>query len=353
MAQQLVIQTAFPGDLFLSIPLLKQLRIYFPDDEIMLMCRKGMKDIYLREKLADHCFEVDKKDASKNKSILNEIKSQDWQRVICPHESYRSAFLVRSLKVREGAVGFKKYWNAPFFSRRVGKDYALPDALRQLSLLAAISPQFDRVYREAGLERFENRSDRAIVTYQKERLPEWASMQLKTPVLSKDRRTIFLAPGSVWQTKRWTLDGYVDLAKTLVRRGDKVVLVGSPPEAELCNAIHAQVPEARNTAGKTNLMELVDLLTTGHGLVCNDSGAMHAAAVAGLPTVAIFGPTTLDLGFRPWQNRATVVQVDLNCRPCGKHGGKKCPIGTHQCMKDVTAETVLKELDRLILPSAL
>lgn len=353
MAQQLVIQTAFPGDLFLSIPLLKQLRVYFPDDEIALMCRKGMKDIYLHEKLADHCFEVDKKEVSKNKSILNDIKAQDWQRVICPHESYRSAFLVRSLKVREEAVGFKKYWNAPFFTRRVRKNYFLPDALRQLSLLAAVSPQFEQVYEGAGLERFNNRSDRFAVTYQKECLPEWASMRLKTPMPSRDRQTVFLAPGSVWPTKRWTLDGYVDLAKALVRRGDEAVLVGSPAEAELCETIQSQVPEARNTAGKTNLMELVDLLTTGHALVCNDSGAMHAAAVAGLPTVAIFGPTTLDLGFRPWQSRATVVQVDLNCRPCGKHGGKKCPIGTHQCMKDITAETVLKELDRLILPSAL
>jgi heptosyltransferase II len=68
----------------------------------------------------------------------------------------------------------------------------------------------------------------------------------------------------------------------------------------------------------------------------------------GIPTVAVFGPTTLDLGYRPWQNRALVVQKDLECRPCGKHGAAKCPLGTHACMKTVRPPDVLTAIDRLL-----
>ena len=94
--------------------------------------------------------------------------------------------------------------------------------------------------------------------------------------------------------------------------------------------------------------QLVDMFTQGTALVCNDSGAMHAAAAAGLPTVAVFGPTVLAQGFRPWQNQAMVVQRRLECRPCGKHGSDKCPIGTHACMEGIEAGEVLEALESLI-----
>jgi heptosyltransferase-2 len=75
---------------------------------------------------------------------------------------------------------------------------------------------------------------------------------------------------------------------------------------------------------------------------------MHAASVTGLPTIAIFGPTVLDFGFRPWNEKSAVVQLDLHCRPCAAHGGKKCPIGTHACMRDLSYRQVEKALFQLL-----
>jgi heptosyltransferase-2 len=133
----------------------------------------------------------------------------------------------------------------------------------------------------------------------------------------------------------------------LMARGYSVVLVGSRDEKALCDQIAAAVPGVENRAGTTGLADLVDLLASGRALVCNDSGAMHAAAAAGLPTVAVFGPTTLDLGFRPWNSSAIVMQRELGCRPCGAHGPQVCPLGTHECMKSVTAVDVLGALAKL------
>jgi heptosyltransferase-2 len=74
---------------------------------------------------------------------------------------------------------------------------------------------------------------------------------------------------------------------------------------------------------------------------------MHMAALSGLPTVAAFGPTTLDLGYRPWSASAAVAQRDLPCRPCGKHGAERCPINSHACMAGLSPATVLGAIEAI------
>jgi heptosyltransferase-2 len=76
---------------------------------------------------------------------------------------------------------------------------------------------------------------------------------------------------------------------------------------------------------------------------------MHLAATSETPSVVIFGPTILEFGFRPWQDRVFVVETHgLACRPCGKHGHKKCPIGTHICMKQISKDEVLEKLQGVL-----
>jgi len=285
----------------------------------------------LREKLVDEVIEVNKKDKASSKKALAKLRAQEWSRVFCPHESFRTALWVRSLKVRDFSVGFKKWWNGWAFSKRVAKPTYLPDALRQLSLLKAVNPKFEIEWSRDVDEALVNSTVRTDVQLTA-RIPEWARMNLRTRGAAENK--IFIAPGSVWPTKMWTREGFRDLAKSLAAKGFKVVMVGAPSERALCESIASEAG-VESLAGKTSIPELIDHLQSGKVLISNDSGAMHSAAVAGLPTVSVFGPTVLEFGFRPWQENAFVVQLDLNCRPCAAHGGKKCPIGTHACMRDL------------------
>jgi ADP-heptose:LPS heptosyltransferase len=158
----LVVQTAFPGDILLSIPLLKQIRTYYPGSRITFLCRAGMGELFLRERLADEVFEVNKKDSASLSATLRKLRSQTWQHVFCPHESYRSAIWVRSLDVEGFTVGFRKWWNFWAFRKRLAKPMHLPDALRQLSLLAYVNPEFRRVWERdvvgAGWKNSESRT---------------------------------------------------------------------------------------------------------------------------------------------------------------------------------------------------
>lgn len=322
---------------------MKRIKEWDAHTPLVLACRPGLGDVFLHFGLADEIVEIDKR--RDGNQALDKLREREWDTLFVPHESVRTALWMRRLRARR-RVGFQHWWNRFAYDRRVLKPQHLPDALRQLSLLVSVDDRLAEMFGSDEIQALSNVDSRKPVDYRTPSIPEWASMRMMTH--QPERSVVFLAPGSVWATKRWTLKGYADLARLLRARGVEVELVGSRGEREICSEIASLVPGVVNSAGETTLVELVQKLNRGLALVSNDSGAMHAAAVADLPTVAVFGPTTLELGFRPWQNRAMVMQIELPCRPCGKHGHHKCPIGTHECMEKIPAGDVLKALDKLL-----
>ena len=99
---------------------------------------------------------------------------------------------------------------------------------------------------------------------------------------------------------------------------------------------HAAGDVGVNLVGQTDLAMLVAAIDQSLVLVTNDSAPMHVAVARGTPVVAIFGPTTPRQGYGPYTDRAVVVERELACRPCSRHGGAQCPIGTHACMKEIS-----------------
>ncbi len=346
--ENLIIQTAYLGDLVLSLPLMRQLVQIDPGRPLAVVCRKGLGDIVRAAGYANRVIEVDKKDAKAWAQQQKELLASDFFHVICPHESVRTALLVARMKVRGKKVGFAKKWNFLAFDIRVKKPVHLPDALRQLSLLTAISSSFAEEFSEIGAtEELWNSNELAgPIDFRKHQIPSWANLSNSGQRVDQSKK-VFIAPGSTWATKRWTVEGFKQLASELVADDWDVVLVGAPNERDLANEIAKVSPKIQNQVGEWSVSETVSEFGKGRGLIANDSGAIHMAALAGLPTVAIFGPTTLELGFRPWQSQAIVMQTPLSCRPCGKHGHDKCPIGTHECMKKISAAEVHAALRNL------
>ena len=370
--RHLIVQTAFLGDLLLGIPFFKALRARFPDDELVLYCRAGLGGLVRRLGLVDTVIEADKSSAESRAIALRELKGLgSFETLFSPHESFRSAILALRIKAKR-KIGYRRFFNAAVFHDRVERPMHLPEALRQLALLAPLDPIWgERLASFASRQKAHGGqlSEDALVD-----VPDWADMT--APALAQLRRSLYkdrsmdarisekvrgliggggedivcVAPGSVWPTKQWTRDGFSRVASDFRARGYKVFVLGSPEEKEICAEVAAS-SGAVSLAGATGLYESAEILALSKILIGNDSGAMHLAAAAATPSVSVFGPTVLELGYRPWQSRARVVQVsraELKCRPCGKHGAKSCPIGTHACMKSVAAETVIAKARELL-----
>jgi heptosyltransferase II len=76
----------------------------------------------------------------------------------------------------------------------------------------------------------------------------------------------------------------------------------------------------------------------------NDSAPLHLCSAMNAPTTAVFCSTVLQFGFGPLAEKARVVETPepLECRPCGLHGYRECPLGHFRCATSIpTAELLL------------
>jgi len=164
---------------------------------------------------------------------------------------------------------------------------------------------------------------------------EWADRRLADFGIHETDRLIAIAPGSVWATKRWVPEGYAALIDDLIaQKKRKVVLLGSPDDGPVVDEIIGRCREKPfNLGGKTTPPQLAAVIKRSELLITNDNGAMHVGVAQDVPIVAVFGSTTLSLGYGPFTERAAVVERPLDCRPCGKHGYPECPLGHFNCMK--------------------
>jgi ADP-heptose:LPS heptosyltransferase len=146
--------------------------------------------------------------------------------------------------------------------------------------------------------------------------------------------------GSEWETKRLPPTTWAKLLDGLADLGLTPVLHGAPSEVGLAEAVKAASKDAsryRFEVGCT-IPEALALLAASSVAVGGDTGLVHAARALGVPTVACFGPT--DPARHSWEPSSKVLVRGLPCQPCHHHGPKVCPLGHHDCLRTLEADTV-------------
>jgi len=125
-------------------------------------------------------------------------------------------------------------------------------------------------------------------------------------------------PGAKFKAQCWPARRFGFIAKYISGGFNaSVIVTGTADEWSVAEAVVKAVgTKAINMAGETTVRELIELLRGAKGCVTNDTGTMHIAALAGVPTVGIFScrfsPTHwLPLG----RNVASVFSIP-ECRYC-------------------------------------
>jgi heptosyltransferase-2 len=164
---------------------------------------------------------------------------------------------------------------------------------------------------------------------------------------------IGVAPGSAnGPAKRWPAERFAEAASLAASElGARVALFGSASERELCAHVAGLVGGrgigARSFAGHTDLQGFLELTAACRGMLANDSGSMHVADALGVPTVAVFGPTS-PVATGPTGARSRIMRADVDCAPCLLH---HCPLD-HRCMTGVLAGPVAAALVTLVKQSS-
>ncbi len=153
-----------------------------------------------------------------------------------------------------------------------------------------------------------------------------------------------MVPAARWSTKLWERKKFIELGKKLYSsRSLKVLITGSKGDHDAVERIRAGIGEgACNAAGLFDLKGLAALMTLAGFVVTVDSGPMHIAAAAGLPVVALFGPTA-PRRTGPYGSGHVVVRKAVECSPCFK---KTCT--DPRCMKEITVDDVMDAVSGLL-----
>ncbi|GMR25622.1 MAG: glycosyltransferase family 9 protein [Ignavibacteria bacterium] len=334
----LVIQTAFLGDAILTLPMIQELKKKISDYRLDVLAIPSTERIFSSSPFVDEVIVIDK--SVKHKSIrglnnfIKELRKKSYSKIYSPHRSLRSAYITIRLEVKE-TYGFDNS-NLKYAYKNIIK-YKQTDheVQRNLELIG------------------ENTEDKNWKILPEITIDETEKEKVRDFLLSNkiEAEFIAIAPGSVWETKRYPKEYFSEFIKSLVAKNEMVLLIGGENDKSLCNEIVYNLNDkVKNLAGKFSVTETIHLLKSAKLLITNDSAPTHMGMCADIPVLTIYCSTVPEFGFYPYNNKSRYLSYDkIDCKPCGIHGYRECPVKSFGCGYKLLPEDILIEVEKVLI----
>ncbi|MDY6989392.1 MAG: glycosyltransferase family 9 protein [Thermodesulfobacteriota bacterium] len=151
---------------------------------------------------------------------------------------------------------------------------------------------------------------------------------------------VLIHPGAGSMRKRWPLENFIQVAAATRQMPlTEVAFLIGPAERDLLPLVMKQARGKFPVHEVEELSQVMALMNISRCFVGNDSGLTHLAAFKGLPTVAIFGPSS-PKRWRPVGGATAVLRRDVDCVPCFELAETNCD--NPQCLNGVSVEMVLE-----------
>lgn len=327
MNKIIIIQTAFIGDVVLATPLIEKLRKFYPDSQIDFLLRKG-NEVLLNDNPHLNKVLIWNKKQKKFKhllQLLKEIRKNKYDYVI-NIQRFTSTGILTAFSRAKYKIGFHNNPLALFFTHEIKHVFekGTHETERNLKLIESIT---DNQKELPKLYPTENH----YVNIQK----------------YQTQKYVCLAPTSVWFTKQYPIDRWIEFCNAIPAEY-KIYLLGAPNDFNACEEIESKSTNKNivNIAGKINLIESAALMKTATMNFVNDSAPLHLCSAMNAPCTAIFCSTIPEFGFGPLSDDSIIIDInkELDCRPCGIHGHKECPINTFKCAYDIDLKRLLDRI---------
>ena len=307
----LIIQTAFIGDVVLATPMAEALA-QLDKAEVHFLVRKGNESLLENNPFIDRIL-IWNKQQNKLRNLLqlgSELRKEKFDCVINLQRFASTGFLTW----RSGALKKIGFQENPFsfcFTSKFKHEVknGLHEVNRNLELLREFVPG----------------------DFPPRLFPSVQNFEVVTEFKSKPY--VCVAPSSVWFTKQWPKENFIQLVSELAKK-HHVFLLGAKADFDLCEEVRGvENFNATNLCGKLNFLESAALMRDAAMNFVNDSAPMHFASAMNAPTTAFFCSTIPEFGFGPLSEFSRIVEAseELACRPCGLHGKKACPLGHFKC----------------------
>jgi heptosyltransferase-1 len=335
----LIIRPSAIGDVVFASPIAAALKKSHPDAHVAWLIEPGIDALIVNDPCVDECILLPKAEwkalwrAGRRLEVLRRVAAL---RRRLRQGRFDTVLDLQGL-MKSGMFGFLS--GAPRrvgLGSREGSQWLMTEVLPRGGDSARISSEYLHLAQHLGLDSGDF-MPRLLV----ERKAEAKALALLAGHgLAPGRYAVFAAFTTRPQ-KHWFADAWQRLAPLVQQRTGLVpVLLGGPADREAAAGIAQGVPGLVNLVGQTGLAEAAALVRHAGALVGVDTGLTHMGIAFSVPTVALFGSTC------PYtvtgRDNARVIWLGMGCSPCRR---KPTCGGAWTCLRDITAERVMGELD--------
>lgn len=360
----LVIRYRFIGDTVLTIPFLRNLRRAYPEAQIDMLVGPVSGDVLLDCPYIDNLiyFDTTRKHKYENtdekrKTFLSYVKllrQNKYDKAYVLKRSFSSAALafLAGIKQRIGfdteGRGFLLTKKVPYVKNR----HEIECFLDVLKVGEAGVESLKNGF--AGLEglnsfsqkvHFDNHLENWISPKSEEKIQEILS---NYDLSEKPKALIHATSGNI--NKQWSIKNFAKVIEYLSNEKNiQVFFTGTTKDSDVYDKILNLIPvelknKPINLCGELSIQDSTALINKMDFVVGCDSGTLHIAASLNIPVIGIYGPMN-PKKWSAWGEIHKPIYLDLPCIPCDlKSNCDK----DYACIKNITKEMVIKEIDSLI-----
>ena len=330
MKKLLIIRFSALGDIAMTVPVVHDLAVQYPDLDITMLSRPMATPLFERLPKNVHFLAADLNGRHKGLfglcRLWGDAHLNDFNYIADFHGVLRTWWLRT-----EGCLHRQKV--AKIDKGRKGKRALTRQKNKVLVQQATSFERYAKVLEQLGFPikpQFIKLDYSDLCERQKQSNESWIGM----------------APFAKHPAKVYPMEKLEEVIKTLSQKEDTTIfLFGGGEEekrqiAELCTK-YPNVQPAQSQHGLKGELALMGQLDV---MISMDSANMHLASLVGTRVVSVWGGTHPFAGFLGWGQKAEdCVQLDLLCRPCSVYGNKPCLRGDNACLNGITPVQILSK----------
>ena len=332
MNKLLIIRFSALGDIAMTVPVVHDLAVQYPDLDITMLSREMARSLFERLPNNVHFVAADLKGRHKGlfglNRLLRDIHYKEFDFIADFHDVMRTQWLYFVCRLSGKKV-------AKIDKGRKGKKALTRQKNKVLAQQATSFERYAKVLEQLG---FPTKPQFVKLDYS----------DLCERQKPSDATWIGIAPFAKHEAKAYPLTKMEEVIGSLSQRTNTIVFMfgGGTEEkqriAELCAKYpNVQAAESQyGLSGELALMSQLDVMLT------MDSANMHLASLVGTKVVSIWGSTHPYAGFLGWNQKLDdCVQLDLPCRPCSVYGNKSCMRGDYACLNGIAPSRIVEKLN--------
>ena len=336
-ARILIIRFSSLGDVVKCTGLPRQIKSTYPDAQITVLTGKEFVPLFEHNPHVAQVVGFDRRSGMGGlMALASSLRTERWHLIADVHRSLRSRLLGWFLRGPRTTYS-KRTWQRLLLIR-FGINTYRPARGKEEDFLAGFAP-YGVTNDGGGTELHvkavgDNTTFRTRLTGPLQQIEKWRAGGI--PVVG-------VAPVAAWDLKRWPLDHFRSLIHQYVERtGGGVIVFGGPGDEGVADVLKEVGTNGLTLVGQTSFIESAYMASLTDCMITNDTGMLHLAEAVGTEVVALFGPTSRELGYFPVRPGSRTLEIALPCRPCTRTGQGTCSHKRHKaCLEDIRPESVL------------